>query len=213
MPNASTTIAVRSAAGKPVRDLVLPAKVTQLAVKAALVHQVVVGEAANRRAGTAHTKNRAEVSGGGKKPWKQKGTGRARQGSIRAPQWKGGGVVHGPRNERNWAQRTPVRMVRQARAMVVADYLTSGRVAVVDALPGEPKAKLGAEMIKNLGLGRGRKLLVLLTDTERETARAFRNLPGVTVTAVRQLNALDGLSYRAWLVSEQGYQELAQLTS
>lgn len=202
-------LTIYSVEAKPVREAELPAKVTSQAIKPALVHQVTVAYAANSRAGTAHTKTRDEVRGGGKKPWKQKGTGRARHGSIRSPLWVGGGVVHGPRKTRNWQQRLPDQLKTGALAMVVADYLTSGRVTVVETWPAEPKTKVFAKLLRSLKLSGS--VLALLTDTEREARRGLLNLPRVEVQGVRQLNAYDGLRRSRWVVSSQGLEQLYKL--
>lgn len=199
-------VKVVNTSGQPVRELELPKAVVEYTIKPVVVHQVVVGQAAGRRAGTAHTKTRAEVSGGGKKPWKQKGTGRARHGSIRSPIWVGGGVVHGPRSNRNYTQATPQLLRRKALAMVVADYLKAGRVAVVESFPAGGKTKPFAQLFRALGADQRR--LVLLTDAEKTARQGLRNLSDVSVMGVRQLNPADGLRSPAWLVSEQGFQEL-----
>ena len=197
-----------NAQGKPEREFELPAAVQSYVIKPAVVHQVTVGLAANRRAGTAHTKNRAEVSGGGKKPWKQKGTGRARHGSIRSPQWVGGGVVFGPRNERNYTHRLTAKLRSVALAMVVADYLKSGKVTVVESFPEEPKTKIYANLLKQMSLVPPRRTLVLLTEPEASHRRGLKNIAGVTVMAVRNLSSLEGLLYPRWLVSAAGLSEL-----
>ena len=193
--------------GESVKELALPEAVTSLKIKRVVVHQVVTGLQANRRAGTAHTKDRSEVAGGGKKPWKQKGTGRARHGSTRSPIWVGGGVVFGPRNTRNYEHNLPAKLRSLGRAMVVADYLLRGRVMVVESLPTTPKTKLYAELLKQLGVVKG-KCLVLLTASEINHRRGFQNLPKVIVSPLSGLNALDGLSAPTWLVTEDGYREL-----
>lgn len=201
-------VTILNTKGESVRQLPLTAAVLQQTVKPAVVHQVVVGYAANRRAGTAHTKTRDEVAGGGKKPWKQKGTGRARHGSIRSPLWVGGGVVFGPRSTRNFKHRLTDELKRQAKAMVVSDYLTAGRVLVVDELPQADKTKVYASLLKELKLKQGVDVLVLLTQAERAARRGMNNLRGVTVMGLRELNAYDGLRFRRWLVSGQGLTEL-----
>lgn len=202
-----TNLKVVKSDGSQAREFALPTNITSFAVKPVVVHQAVVAYAANRRKPTAHTKNRAEVSGGGKKPWKQKGTGRARQGSIRAPQWKGGGVVFGPRNERVYTHRLPARVASLARAMVVADYLQNGKVLVVEAFPTDQKTKSAAQLLQAAGATRGRSLL-LLTAAERASARGFANLPHVEVMGLREINVLDGLKAARWVVSAAGLEEL-----
>lgn len=206
---AANKLTIYDQAGKAARETDLPEAVVARAVKPAVVHQVVVAYAAGQRAGTAHTKTRAEVAGGGKKPWKQKGTGRARAGSIRSPLWVGGGVVHGPRQTRNWQQRLPESLKRSALAMVVADYLTSGRVTVLESWPSEQKTKVFAKLFRELGL-KG-SVLVLLLDSERAARQGMQNLARVDVQGLRQLNPYDGLQRSRWVVSAEGLQKLVAL--
>ena len=210
---AITRLSVVDTKGKQLREVELPTAVLERKVKPSVVHQVVVGYGANRRAGTAHTKDRSEVSGGGKKPWKQKGTGRARQGSIRSPQWKGGGVVFGPRNTRNYSHRLTDQLKSTVLAMVVADALRSGRVTVVDSFPTELKTKVFAELLKAIKPTGTKRCLVLLTDGERELRRGFTNLPQVEVMGARQLNPYDGLAFSHWVVSSNGLADILKFVS
>jgi large subunit ribosomal protein L4 len=157
-----------------------------------LMHQVVTAQLAAARAGTQSTKTRAEVSGGGAKPFKQKGTGRSRQGTTRAPQWTGGGVALGPK-PRSYKQRTPKKMVRAALRSALSDRFAEGRVVVLEAGFGftEPKTKQAVTLLSALGL-EGRVLVVV--DREDETAtRAFRNLQGIQLILDQELNAYDVL--------------------
>ena len=163
-----------------------------------LMHQVVNAQLAHRRAGTHSTKTRAEVAGGGSKPWRQKGTGRARQGSIRAPQWRGGGIAHGPK-PRDYSQRTPKKMVRLALRCALSDRASEGRVLVVDEWGiSEPKTKSGIALLEGLGLRtageRPPRVLLVLDRTEDAAWKSFRNL-GVRVQIVlpEELNAYDVL--------------------
>jgi large subunit ribosomal protein L4 len=163
-----------------------------------VMHQVVNAQLAHRRAGTHSTKTRAEVRGGGAKPWRQKGTGRARQGSIRAPQWRGGGVAHGPK-PRDYSQRTPKKMVRLALRCALSDRAANGNVLVVDDWGiSEPKTKSGIALLEALGLRnageRPPRVLVVLDRTEDAVWKSFRNL-GVRVQIVLpdELNAYDVL--------------------
>lgn len=204
-------LSILNAEGAKVRELELPERMTAIKIKPDVIHQVVVAQAAGARAGTAHTKNRSEVSGGGRKPWKQKGTGRARHGSTRSPIWVGGGVVFGPRNTRNYVQRTPAKLKALAKFMVIADYMTSGRVTVVEKFPESLKTKDYASLLKGLAVRPGKKCLVLLTEGERALRRGFINLAGVEVMAVRQLNPYDGLRFPKWIVSAEGVEELFKL--
>lgn len=156
-----------------------------------VMHQVVTAQLAARRRGTHATRSRSEVSGGGRKPWRQKGTGRARQGSIRAPHWTGGGVAMGP-TPRSYRQRTPKKMVRLALCSALSDRYRAGRVVVVDAWDfDEPKTKHGAAALAALGVS-GR-VLVVVRDDEELAVRALRNLPFVHLVLDRELNAYDVL--------------------
>ena len=163
-----------------------------------VMHQVVTAQLAHRRSGTHSTKTRAEVAGGGAKPWRQKGTGRARQGSIRAPQWRGGGIAHGPK-PRDYSQRTPKKMVRLALRSALSDRASEGRVLVVDEWGiTEPKTKTGIAVLESLGLRpageRPPRVLLVLDREEHAAWKSFRNL-GVRVRIVipEELNAYDVL--------------------
>jgi len=173
------TVQVLDATGKQTGTLEL-SDVFGGEVKAPLLHQAVVRELADRRAGTHDTKGRSEVSGGGRKPWKQKGTGRARQGSIRAPQWKGGGKVFGP-TPRKYDKKMPTEMRRSALREALAAKIASGDVSVVDQLGlTEARTKSLTSRLKGLGLPVGPTLLVV---SERTVSldRAARNLPWLSV--------------------------------
>jgi large subunit ribosomal protein L4 len=166
-------------------------------VNAAVLHQVVTAQLAARRAGTQSTKTRGDVRGGGTKPWRQKGTGRARQGSIRAPQWRGGGVALAPK-PRSYAQRTPKKMVRLALASALSDRAAEGRVLVVDDWAwSEPKTKDAVAALAALGI-EGRALVVLTRDDEIAW-KSFRNLQQVHLITTGELNAYDVLA-SDWVV-------------
>jgi large subunit ribosomal protein L4 len=163
-----------------------------------VMHQVVTAQLAHRRAGTHSTKTRAEVAGGGSKPWRQKGTGRARQGSIRAPQWRGGGIAHGPK-PRDYSQRTPKKMVRLALRSALSDRAADSHVLVIDDWGiSEPKTRSGIAVLEGLGLRpageRPPRVLLVLDRTEDAAWKSFRNL-GVRVQIVvpEELNAYDVL--------------------
>ncbi|MEM7273836.1 MAG: 50S ribosomal protein L4 [Actinomycetota bacterium] len=156
-----------------------------------VMHQVVNAQLAARRAGTHSTKTRAEVRGGGAKPWKQKGTGRARAGSTRSPIWIGGGIAHGPK-PRNYAERTNKKMIKLALRSALSDRAAEDKVVVVDSWDFEkPSTKQAKAALENLGV-EGRALVVI--GREDETARkSFRNLPEVHILVADQLNAYDVL--------------------
>ena len=157
----------------------------------AVLHQVVTAQLAARRAGTQSTKTRADVRGGGAKPWKQKGTGRARQGSIRSPQWRGGGVALGPK-PRSYKQRTPKKMVKLALHSALSDRAAEDKVLVIDSWGFDaPSTKAAVTALADLGVD-GRVLVVL--DAGDEIAwKSFRNLGGVHTLLASELNAYDVL--------------------
>jgi large subunit ribosomal protein L4 len=166
----------------------------------AVMHQVVTAQLAARRSGTQSTLTRSEVRGGGAKPWKQKGTGRARQGSIRSPQWRGGGVALGPK-PRDYSQRTPKKMIRLALRSALSDRAAEGKVIVVDEWRFEaPRTKDAVATIEALGID-GTALIVLGPD-DVNAARSFRNLRGVQIVEARELNAYDVL-VNDWVVFTQ----------
>jgi large subunit ribosomal protein L4 len=170
----------------------LPAEIFDVQVNIPLIHQVVVAQLAAARQGTHSTKTRGEVRGGGRKPYRQKGTGRARQGSTRAPQFAGGGVVHGPQ-PRDYAQRTPKKMKAAALRGALSDRARHDRIHVLDAIvKGDaPSAKKAAKVLA--GLTDRRNLLVVLERSDQLTLKSVRNLANVHVLAVDQLNTYDVL--------------------
>ncbi len=184
-------VAVLDASGTKVADRDLAPEVFEVRVNVPLMHQVVVAGMASLRRGTHATKTRGDVAGGGKKPWRQKGTGRARQGSIRAPQWTGGGVVHGPQ-PRDHDMRVNKKMKRGALRGALTDALQSDKLVVVDALDfEEPKTKRAAEVIEALELF-GRILLVLPAPTDTGAVElSFRNLTGVRIAYAGSLGTYE----------------------
>ena len=185
------TLDVRSAAGKKVGSRDLPAEIFEASVNVPLMHQVVVAGLAAARAGTHSTKTRGEVTGGGRKPWRQKGTGRSRQGSIRSPQWVGGGVAHGPK-PRSHEMRVNKKMKRGALRSALSDALASGKIAAVDGFGFDgPKTKDALKTMSALGL-EGR-VLVVLPQPDRDIELSFRNLGSVKVTYVGSLSVYDVL--------------------
>jgi large subunit ribosomal protein L4 len=187
-----TTVDVLDATGKPTGSVELPAEIFDAQVNIPLIHQVVVAQLAAARQGTADTKTRSEVSGGGAKPYRQKGTGRARQGSIRAPQFTGGGVVHGP-TPRGYAQRTPKKMKAAALRGALSDRARDGRVHVVEALStGDvPSTKTALAALAHV-TDRPR-LLVVLERSDTVSWLSLRNVAGLHLLSVDQLNTYDVL--------------------
>jgi large subunit ribosomal protein L4 len=195
---------VKSAAGTGAGTVDAPDELFGITPNVAVMHQVVTAQLAAARAGTHSTKTRAEVSGGGAKPWRQKGTGRARQGSIRSPQWRGGGIAHGPK-PRSYRQRTPKKMIRLALCSALSDRAADGKVMVVDDWGiSEPRTKDAVEVLGALGLrvagARDARVLIVVDHTEEAVWKSFRNLgERVKLVLPRELNAYDVL-VSDWLV-------------
>ncbi|MEN9802623.1 MAG: ribosomal protein [Actinomycetota bacterium] len=183
------SISVKNQAGKDVGSVALSDADFGRQPNVPVMHQVVTAQLAQRRAGTQSTKTRAEVSGGGKKPFKQKGTGNARQGSIRAPHFSGGGVALGPK-PRKYGQKTPKKMVKIALQSALSDRANEGKVIVIDSWNfATPKTADGIAALQALGVS-GRVLIVVRRD-EINAIRSFRNIPNVQLIEVGELNAYD----------------------
>ncbi len=203
--------------GEKAGTVELPEGVFGLKWNADLVNQVVMGQNANMRVHTAHAKDRREVRGGGRKPWRQKGTGRARHGSIRSPIWKGGGVTHGPLTEKNFKKKINKKMAKKALFTVLSAKVRDAELVVIDGLAfPEAKTKQAAQMFANLihqdNFGRMRKgngALVALAGRDDKTRRALRNLPYVGVNLARNLNAHEVLQYKYMVVSKQAIESFA----
>ena len=219
-------LAMKKADGAVGGKIDLPDEIFGIEPNVAVMHQVVTAQLAAKRAGTHSTKTRAEVRGGGAKPWRQKGTGRARQGSIRSPQWRGGGVAHGP-HPRDYSQRTPKKMIRLALRSALSDRAAEGKLIVVDDWGvTEPKTKSGVKLLEGLGLRNVRKtdtktdtkvdeakpqrshggfqrnprVLVVLFRTEQAVWKSLRNLgERVQILLPEELNTYDVL-LNDWLV-------------
>jgi large subunit ribosomal protein L4 len=185
-----SAVDVITPAGKKSGTVELPAEICDGQVNVPLVHQVVVAQLAAARQGSASTKDRGEVRGSGREPFQQKGTGRARQGSIRAPQYRGGGVVHGP-EPRSYDQRTPKKMKAAALRSAPSDRAREGRIHVLSELvTGDKPSTKGA--IKALaGIGVQGKVLVIIDRTDDNSALSMRNVPSIHLLYVDQINTYD----------------------
>jgi large subunit ribosomal protein L4 len=182
---------VKTAAGASSGSVELDDAIFGIQPNVPVMHQVVTAQLAARRAGTQHTKTRAEVAGGGSKPWRQKGTGRARQGSIRAPHWRGGGVALGPK-PRDYTQRTPKKMIKLALRSALSDRAAEGKVLVLDTWGMDtPSTKAAKAVLKAIGVD-GRVLVVLRREDEAAWL-SLRNLPEIHVCENTELNAYDVL--------------------
>jgi large subunit ribosomal protein L4 len=189
---AAQKIDVKSPAGKTEGSVELPAELFDAPANVALMHQVVTAQLAAARQGTHSTKTRAEVRGGGRKPYRQKGTGRARQGSTRAPQFTGGGVVHGP-HPRDYSQRTPKKMIAAALRGALSDRARNGRIhAITELVSGQTPSTKSAKSF--LGTLTDRKqVLVVIGRSDQTGLKSIRNLPGVHILSPDQLNTYDVL--------------------
>lgn len=187
-----SSIDVLDAGGAKTSTVELPEEIFGAKVNVPLIHQVVVAQLAARRQGTHKVKTRGEVRGGGKKPYRQKGTGRARQGSVRAPQFAGGGIVHGP-VPRDYSQRTPKKMKVAALRGALSDRASGGRVHVVSSLvTGEtPKTKAALEALRKIT--QARRVLVVVDENDQLTWLSLRNAPEVHLLDAGQLNTYDVL--------------------
>jgi large subunit ribosomal protein L4 len=193
---------LRDETGAARGEVELPEEIFGVAPHAAVVHEVLAWQLAGRRLGTRSTKTRGEVRGGGRKPWRQKGTGRARHGSRRSPLWIGGGIVFGPRPAVP-AYALPKRVRRLAVRSVLADKLRRGLLTVVEALPLEgPRTKDLAALLARLDAG-GEKVLLVTPASNQTLVKAAANLPGVRVLTARTLNVHDLLAYPRLVVTRE----------
>ncbi|MDE0545319.1 50S ribosomal protein L4 [Microbacterium sp. C7(2022)] len=216
MADSTLALDVLKADGKKAGSVELPAAIFDVKTNIPLIHQVVVAQLAAARQGTHSTKRRGEVSGAGRKPFKQKGTGNARQGSIRAPHMTGGGIVHGPK-PRNYAQRTPKKMIAAALLGAISDRARGGRLHIVDSfgIDGAPSTKAAAAVLT--GFGAVKNVLVVIDRADELTVKSVRNLAYVHVLSSDQLNAYDVLvsddivftkaAYDAFVASKSGATE------
>ncbi|MBM45417.1 MAG: 50S ribosomal protein L4 [Acidimicrobiaceae bacterium] len=193
----ATTLDLRTQDGGTSGTVTLDEAIFGIEPNMAVLHQVVTAQLAAKRSGSANTKTRAEVRGGGAKPFRQKGTGRARQGSVRAPQFTGGGIVHGPK-PRSFRKKVNKKMNRLALCSALSDRAQSDRVVVVDQWQFEtPKTKDALTALKNLELEG--KVMMVVAEADETTVRSFRNLPSVQLVQAAELNAYDVLC-SDWLV-------------
>lgn len=197
----ATTIDVLDASGAKSGTVELPAELFDVETNVPLIHQVVTAQLAAARQGTHKTKNRGEVRGAGRKPFKQKGTGRARQGSVRAPEHTGGGVVHGP-TPRDYSQRTPKKMIAAALLGSLSDRARGGRIAAVEGFVAAevPSTKTARTLLEKVAPVKN--VLVVLESDDELTLKSIRNLPNVHALSYGQLNAYDVLKADALVFSK-----------
>jgi large subunit ribosomal protein L4 len=204
----SLKIKVYNQAAEPIKDLELSAKIFAVEPNHELLHQAMVAQMANCRQVLAHTKDRSEVSGGGKKPWKQKGTGRARAGSSRSPIWIGGGVTFGPTKDRNFKQKINQKMKQKAIFMVLSDRVKSNALAVIDTLEiADFKTKKFNEILSTMEkkvLNSERRNILVVNDSKDEKVKySGRNLVGVKMINLENINLIDLLNHKNLLLTEK----------
>ncbi|MFI5359183.1 MAG: 50S ribosomal protein L4 [Halanaerobiales bacterium] len=196
--------------GKELGNVDLPESVFSEKVNEHAVHQVVVAQLANIRRGTASTKTRGEVSGGGKKPWRQKGTGRARHGSIRSPLWVGGGVVFGPK-PRAYDKKVPRKVKKLALRSILTHKLETGNLIVLEELKfDKPKTSQMVEVLRNLELY-GAKVVIVIPEKDKNVYLSARNIPGVKTLVVDALNAYDLLDNDYLIIVNEAIEKIEEV--
>ena len=194
--------AVYNQEGKEVSQTLLPKEIFDVKMNPDLIHQVAVSQTANRRQVIAHTKGRGEVRGGGKKPWRQKHTGRARHGSTRSPIWIGGGVTFGPTKERVFKKKIPKKIRRKALLMVLSAKAKNNLLIILNDLRlNLPKTNTMAQILRKLRIKESS--LIALPEINKNLILAARNLPGVETIEARNLNCLDLLSFKYLIMSKE----------
>lgn len=196
--------------GKEVGQVTLPKEIFEVPMSTDLLHQITVAQRANRRQISAHTKDRGDVSGGGKKPWRQKGTGRARHGSIRSPIWKGGGVTFGPTKDKVFKKRIPTKMRRKALLMALSVKAKEKMLIVLDELKVDKiKTKPINEIFNNLPC-KDKKCLVVLPNMDKNVVLSARNIANIETVEARNLNALDILSFKYLIMSKESIKAIKE---
>lgn len=194
--------------GEKVEEINLNDDVFAIEPNEAVVHQVVVAQLANKRQGTQSAKTRSEVRGGGRKPWRQKGTGRARVGSIRSPLWKGGGVIFAPK-PRDYSQKVNKKMKRLAMKSVLSSKVLDNELILLDSLNFDaPKTKEMVEVLKNINAN---KALLVLANKDENVYKSARNIPDVATTTVDSLNVYDMLKYYQLVVTKEAAQKIEEV--
>ncbi|MFM9332354.1 50S ribosomal protein L4 [Paenibacillus mesotrionivorans] len=202
-------VAVYNISGAQVGEVELSETVFGIEPNTHVLHEAVVMQQASLRQGTHKVKTRAEVRGGGRKPWKQKGTGRARQGSIRSPQWKGGGIVFGP-TPRSYGYKLPKKVRRLAIKSALSSKVLDNDIIVLDQLSlAQPKTKEFAAILKNLNVDR--KALVVTTAFDENVALSTRNIPGVKFLSAEGLNVLDVLVYDKLIITKEAVSKVEEV--
>ncbi len=202
-------VAIYNTSGEQVSEIELDANVFGVEVNEYAMHEVVKNQLANKRQGTQSTKTRAEVRGGGRKPWRQKGTGRARVGSIRSPLWIGGGVTFAPK-PRDYSYKLPKKVKRLAIKSALTLKVNNDEIVVLDELSmGAPKTKEMANILKNLNADK--KALIVMSEKNEAVVKSARNIPGVKTTSVNTLNVYDILKYDKFIITKDAVQKVEEV--
>lgn len=202
------TVDLYNREGQKVGDLQLADAVFAVEVNESVLHQVVVAQLANKRQGNQSAKTRAEVSGGGKKPWRQKGTGRARQGSIRAPQWIHGGIVFAPK-PRDYKMSIPKSMRRVAMKSALTSKVNDNEIVVLESLELDaPKTK---EMVKMINAFEGKKPLIVVPESNEVVYKSVRNIEGATVVPVNNINVYDILKHDKFIITKEAVAKIEEV--
>ena len=195
--------------GDMVGDIELNKDIFDIEVNEHVVYEVVKNQLANRRQGTQSAKTRAEVRGGGKKPWRQKGTGRARQGSIRSPQWKGGGVVFAPK-PRDYSYKVPKKVKRLALKSVLTSKVKDEEIIVLDNLVLETiSTKEAVKILKNIKADK--KALVVIAESDEKVYRSFRNIENVDIVTVKDMNVYDILRFNSFIITKDAIAKVEEV--
>ncbi len=202
-------VALYNVSGQQIGDIELNDAVFGVEVNQHVLYEVVKNQLANKRQGTQSAKTRAEVRGGGKKPWRQKGTGRARQGSIRAPQWIGGGVVFAPK-PRDYSYTVPKKVKRLAMKSALSSKIVSNEIIVLDELNlTQPKTKDMANILKNINSNK--KALIVMAEKNENVVKSANNIPGVQTTLVNTLNVYDILKYDSFIITKDAVKKVEEV--
>lgn len=202
-------VSLYNVSGEQVGDLELCDSVFGIEVNQHVLYEVVKNQLANKRQGTQSTKNRSEVRGGGRKPWRQKGTGRARQGSIRSPQWKGGGVVFAPK-PRDHSYKLPKKVRKLAMKSALSSKVSNEEILVLDSLNLEsPRTKDIVNMLKNNNSTK--KALIVMADKDENVIRSAKNIQGVETTLVNTLNVYDILRHDLFIITKDAVKKVEEV--
>lgn len=202
------TVTVKNRAGEDVKQIELKDHVFGVAANDTLLHQVYVAQTGNARKAIAHTKDRSERAGSGAKPWRQKGTGRARAGTKKSPLWRKGGITFGPNKNQNWSKNTNQKMRQKAVMIALSEKIRSGKMIIIDNLDyPEQKTKLFSATLSAIGIT-GKSLIFCLTGDERVSARMSRNIPKVENTPTEMLNVVQLLDREYLMLTEAGIKNL-----